>query len=176
MNNLLSNILRRLPEPIVSEYGLVSPMGVFGRMHGITLRVFTFVVMEIGERIAAIIKVNQHTAASFADAVGVQRSAVSHILNGRNKPSLDFLQKVLMHFPRVDAGWLITGKSPPNAAAVRPPITAPQDESDSAAAAPDPESVEQADREPSKPPLSGKSVERIVVFYTDRTFDTYEPN
>ncbi len=146
-------------------------------------REITFVSMEIGERIAAIIKVNQHTAASFADAVGVQRSAVSHILNGRNKPSLDFLQKVLSHFPRVDAGWLVTGKSPPNAGAFRPDTPERADHRDTAGAAPDRENAKQTEQKPTDAGTShensdtaGKAVERIVVFYTDRTFDTYEPN
>src|SRR5690554_5616687 len=70
--------------------------------------------MELKNRIATIIRVNNHTAASFADLLGVQRSSISHILNGRNKPSMDFIEKVIINFPRVDPGWLITGKSPEN--------------------------------------------------------------
>lgn len=132
--------------------------------------------MEIGERIAAIIKVNQHTAASFADAVGVQRSAVSHILNGRNKPSLDFLQKVLLHFPRVDAGWLITGKSPGKNTSTDHPTADAKELSNDPPPSPEaghlPEEAVISAAEKS----SGKTPARIVVFYTDRTFDTYEPN
>lgn len=127
--------------------------------------------MELPDRIAAIIKINQHTAATFADAVGVQRSAISHILNGRNKPSLDLLQKILLHFPRVDAGWLITGKAP---AGTKPTETVPNPR---AAATPKPaESTDQAAPQTSVGGISEKEVERILVFYTDRTFDTYEPN
>ena len=46
----------------------------------------------------------------FADRIGVQRSSVSHILSGRNKPSIDFLEKILNAFPETDANWLISGK------------------------------------------------------------------
>jgi transcriptional regulator with XRE-family HTH domain len=46
----------------------------------------------------------------FADRIGVQRSSVSHVLSGRNKPSLDFLEKLLNVFPDIDAAWLITGR------------------------------------------------------------------
>jgi transcriptional regulator with XRE-family HTH domain len=116
--------------------------------------------MNITERIATIIKVNQLSAATFADKLGVQRSNVSHLLNGRNKPSMDFIEKVLEHFPRVDAGWLLTGKSTQ--------IVGEQH-------------AQETNAEPkiSKTPLSishpkGRTVERIVVFYTDRTFDVYE--
>ncbi|MCK9400191.1 MAG: helix-turn-helix transcriptional regulator [Bacteroidales bacterium] len=49
----------------------------------------------------------------FADRIGVQRSSVSHVLSGRNKPSLDFLEKILNLFPDIDAVWLITGRNSP---------------------------------------------------------------
>jgi transcriptional regulator with XRE-family HTH domain len=65
--------------------------------------------MDIQERIRVIMKVNKLNAAMFADKLGVQRSSISHILSGRNKPSLDLVSKILSHFPKVNASWLITG-------------------------------------------------------------------
>ena len=47
----------------------------------------------------------------FADRIGVQRSSVSHVISGRNKPSIDFLEKILNVFPDIDAVWLITGRT-----------------------------------------------------------------
>jgi transcriptional regulator with XRE-family HTH domain len=64
----------------------------------------------IQDRLKIIMKTNRLTAASFADKVGVQRSGVSHIMSGRNKPSLDFIQKTLKAFPRVNGDWLVTGR------------------------------------------------------------------
>ncbi|WP_337965740.1 helix-turn-helix transcriptional regulator [uncultured Flavobacterium sp.] len=49
-------------------------------------------------------------ASSFADRIGVQRSSMSHLLSGRNKPSLDFVMKILDVFPDVDLYWLLNGK------------------------------------------------------------------
>jgi len=46
------------------------------------------------------------TSSSFAEKIGVQRSSISHILSGRNKPSLDFILKVLSSFPDVELYWL----------------------------------------------------------------------
>ena len=40
----------------------------------------------------------------------MQRSSISHILSGRNKPSLDFVMKVLHSYPDVDLYWLMNGK------------------------------------------------------------------
>ena len=49
-------------------------------------------------------------ASSFADKIGVQRSSLSHLLSGRNKPSLDFILKILDVFPEVDLYWVLNGK------------------------------------------------------------------
>ena len=49
-------------------------------------------------------------ASSFADKIGVQRSSMSHLLSGRNKPSLDFVMKILEVFPEVDLYWVLNGK------------------------------------------------------------------
>lgn len=49
------------------------------------------------------------TASSFADKISVQRSSISHLLSGRNKPSLDFILKIVEHFPEVDMMWLLKG-------------------------------------------------------------------
>jgi len=67
-------------------------------------------VMSIQNRIKMVIKMHNLTASAFADKIGVQRSSVSHILTGRNNPSLDFIEKTLINFPRVNADWLIMGK------------------------------------------------------------------
>lgn len=50
------------------------------------------------------------TASSFADKINVQRSSISHLLSGRNKPSLDFILKVIENFPEVELLWLLNGK------------------------------------------------------------------
>lgn len=83
-------------------------------MNSLTELFITFVivkrVMSIQNRIKMVIKMHNLTASAFADKIGVQRSSVSHILTGRNNPSLDFIEKTLINFPRVNADWLIMGK------------------------------------------------------------------
>ena len=64
----------------------------------------------IVSRIEEVRKNNQLTASSFATKIGVQRSAISHILSGRNKPSLEFLMKIHDSFDEVNLEWLILGK------------------------------------------------------------------
>ena len=49
-------------------------------------------------------------ASGFADKIGVQRSSISHLLSGRNKPSLDFVMKILDIFPEVNLYWILEGK------------------------------------------------------------------
>ena len=45
----------------------------------------------------------------LADNIGVNRATISHILSGRNKPSIDFLEKLLSTYPNINANWLISG-------------------------------------------------------------------
>ena len=61
------------------------------------------------ERIRQIMSKKGMTPSQFADAIGIQRSGMSHILSGRNKPSLDFVMKVLNRFPDIDPTWLLKG-------------------------------------------------------------------
>ena len=62
------------------------------------------------QRIEKIIKENSLSASQFADKIGVPRSGLSHVLKGRNKPSLDYVLKILEAFPQIDSAWLLTGK------------------------------------------------------------------
>lgn len=50
------------------------------------------------------------TQSQFADTLSVARGSVSHILAGRNKPGYDFLESLLLHYPRLNLDWLMTGK------------------------------------------------------------------
>jgi transcriptional regulator with XRE-family HTH domain len=64
----------------------------------------------IQERILQIMTNYGLNAGQFADKLGVQPSSISHILSGRNKPSLDFVTKLLNCFPQIDYMWLVMGK------------------------------------------------------------------
>lgn len=66
--------------------------------------------MNLNERISKILEYSQLTSSEFADAVEVQRSSMSHITSGRNKPSLDFLVKVKGKFPELEWDWIISGE------------------------------------------------------------------
>lgn len=66
--------------------------------------------MNLNERISKIIEYSGLTSSEFADSIEAQRSSISHITTGRNKPSLDFLTKVKDKFPELEWEWLITGR------------------------------------------------------------------
>lgn len=61
------------------------------------------------ERIEKIMEYKQLTAAVFADSIGIQRSTLAHILNGRNNPSLDVVMKIHQCFADINLQWLIDG-------------------------------------------------------------------
>ena len=66
----------------------------------------------IKDRIAHIIRAKNLTATQFAEMMQIQPSNVSHLLSGRNKPSLDFLIKLKDVFPEYSFDWIILGKKP----------------------------------------------------------------
>lgn len=61
------------------------------------------------DRIRKIIDTEQLSQSEFAEKVGVQRSNISHILAGRNKPSVDFIQKLLQNFDNLNSEWVLMG-------------------------------------------------------------------
>jgi transcriptional regulator with XRE-family HTH domain len=77
----------------------------------------------------------------LADNIGVNRATISHILSGRNKPSIDFLQKLLSAYPNLNANWLITGIG------------------------------YMKTKKQEKQVLLTKKIGKVVVFYDDNSFD-----
>lgn len=112
--------------------------------------------MELIDRFKYLMKLHNLSASAFADEIGVQRSSVSHILSGRNKPSLEFIQKVLHKYPKVSADWLITGvkKTEVN----------------------DTSMMEDKNKTTPSPTLRStkKEIKKILIFYTDNTFEEYD--
>ncbi|WP_027381553.1 helix-turn-helix transcriptional regulator [Chryseobacterium daeguense] len=65
--------------------------------------------MSLNERISKVIEYSGLTPSEFADEVDVQRSSISHITSGRNKPSLEFIIKIKSRFPEILWDWLVNG-------------------------------------------------------------------
>lgn len=61
------------------------------------------------DRIKQVIDYSQMSASAFADTIGISRSGMTHLLNGRNQPSLDMAKKILAKFPEISTEWLIMG-------------------------------------------------------------------
>ncbi|HVN59551.1 MAG TPA: helix-turn-helix transcriptional regulator [Bacteroidales bacterium] len=65
---------------------------------------------HIRNRIIEFLRSENITSAQFAQEIGVQPSGISHIISGRNKPSLDFILKMLSRYPSLSTDWLMFGK------------------------------------------------------------------
>ena len=120
---------------------------------------FTFVYMEyFAEKLKKIISKEGLSASKFAEKIGVQRSSVSHILSGRNKPSLDFVLKIYKSIENIDLEWLFSEnteneshpKHPPTYSSKTDPIN--QDGENT---------------------ITEKSIDRIVIFFNNGSFKTY---
>ena len=131
---------------------------------------------KFASRLNKIIDYYDLSAASFADKIEVGRSSISHILSGRNKPSLEFVMKVVKNFPEVELYWLLNGKG-------KFPAASPSSNETEATTKKEPIQEPFSETEGSKPvtpsnaPISGKpgkQIQKIVIFYTDGSFDAFE--
>lgn len=132
------------------------------------------------------------SASSFADKVNVQRSSISHLLSGRNKPSLDFVLKILDVFPELNLYWLLegTGSYLKND---RDEDTTPEEKKPatlftemeekqfpkiSSTKVPIESNVEKPSTYSTlfSQKSEGKELEKIVLFYRDGTFQEYKPS
>ena len=75
-------------------------------------------------RLQKLMEQHQLSASAFAEKIGVQRSSISHLLSGRNKPSLDLLVKIEANFEEVSFEWLLKGNE--NLAHISVPTPTPQ--------------------------------------------------
>lgn len=64
------------------------------------------------QRLLELMRMKNLTSSQLADTIKVQRSGISHFVSGRNKPSLEFILKILNHFPDVNPDWMLFGRDP----------------------------------------------------------------
>jgi transcriptional regulator with XRE-family HTH domain len=153
------------------------------------------------KRLEIILEYYSLSASAFADKVGVQRSSLSHLLSGRNKPSLDLILKIVENFPEVDLYWILNGKGnfpksekSNDSNLVLPTPIIPQTknfaEDDKIEIPPDLFSTEPSVEKNRvnenfqnnfsntrilENPKNNSEIDRIVVFYKDGTFKNYNP-
>lgn len=133
------------------------------------------------KRLEKILDYYSLSASVFADKLGVQRSGLSHLLSGRNKPSLDFVMKITENFPDVDLYWLLNGKgSFPKKEEQYSKSTPPTTEviPDTNSIIPDNKVIDSgAEKEESYQgisiPKNTAGIARIVIFYNDGTFHAF---
>ena len=118
---------------------------------------------DFANRLKKVMQYHQLTPSSFADIIKVQRSSISHLLSGRNKPSLDFVLKVTKEFEDVELYWLLNGKGDFHGKSTTPSGVKIK-------------SIEKNKNEPIEilqSAQSEKTIDKIVMFYTDGTFKEF---
>ncbi|HBB49089.1 MAG TPA: transcriptional regulator [Flavobacteriaceae bacterium] len=139
---------------------------------------------DFAKRLGEILDYYGITAAAFSDMLEVNRSTISHLLSGRNKPSLEFVLKVLNAFPEVELYWLLNGQGHfPTLPKINTEVQAKNSSESKAFSTKETEDSTQNEF----PILQNKSsaqktddtefssIERIVVFYQNGKFKTYSP-
>lgn len=114
---------------------------------------------NMNRRLLQFLQAQNITQTQFADTLSVARGSVSHILSGRNKPGYDFLESLMLHYPSLNLEWLLTGRGKMYK---EQPSEGTED------------SI-MLDLFPQKTANSGRKVQRILVFYSDNTFEEFHP-
>lgn len=145
-------------------------------------------VINMRDRIVKIMEREQMGQAQFANAIGIQRAAMSHIISGRNNPSLDVMLKILNRYPQLNPDWLLLGKGDmlredgfsadhlENSVKNPPQIQLMQGNNSDASPV-----VSRPENDPSEKQMvvsvekTAKTVSKIMVFYSDNTYDTFVP-
>lgn len=145
------------------------------------------------KRLEIILDYYALNASSFADRIGVQRSSMSHLLSGRNKPSLDFVLKILEVFPEIDLYWILNGtgnfpkteassdlkknESVPEFTKSLPPISFDENSASGNSLSENTKTKKASSAEIKNQNLNAaeNEIEKIVVFYKNGTFKTYVP-
>ena len=145
--------------------------------------------MDLNDKIKQILVDKSISPSHFADEIGVQRSSISHILAGRNRPSLDIVQKIVRRYPDLGMEWILEDEGVIEAVSNPAPYLASSRPENTSEIPIQRNSLESPVRKESTvDPIRGnakdtpnltpteKVVERILVFYTDGTFKQYTPN
>lgn len=127
---------------------------------------------EFIKRLEKIMEFYDLTATALAEKIDFNRSSISHLISGRNNPSLEFVIKVLENFPEVNWSWLVHGKGsfPDKKSGLFNDVSSPGEKKSI------PDLFSQNISESSPPAFSKEesSIERIVIFYKNGTFKNYE--
>ena len=123
--------------------------------------------LDFSKRLQLILDFYGLSATSFSEKMSVNRSTISHLLSGRNKPSLEFVMKILHNFPEVELYWLLNGKGafPSNLTTEN---TSQENTTDKNVSNVSIHTVN-LDKK-----TSDSEIEEIVIFYKDGTFKAYK--
>ncbi|WP_191906885.1 helix-turn-helix transcriptional regulator [Adhaeribacter soli] len=139
------------------------------------------------ERIKKIASHWQLSPTALADKIEVSRPVISHILTGRNRPSLEVVQKIALHFPELNRNWLLTGEGKMLASEVKASESESQVQQDvtpSAIAREITPSSEKNEKIQSAEPVNKdsapsrtvtKTLKKVLLFYSDNSFEEYNP-
>ena len=126
---------------------------------------------NFSKRLQKILDFYGVTATLFSEKIAFNRSTISHLLSGRNKPSLDFVMKVLQSYPEVDLYWLLYGKGsfPTTFNKVNTQIKATNKQN----ALPGVEAENSVFENMALKNQNTSAIERIILCYKDGTFKQY---
>jgi len=127
--------------------------------------------MDLTDKIKQILVDKNITPSLFADEIGIQRSSMSHILAGRNKPSLDMVQKIVKRFPDLGISWILDDEPLPATTpeTVQEPVLESRKK-----VVPAPQPAQPNVVKDKSVVLPEKKIEKVLLFYSDGTFQEFK--
>lgn len=126
------------------------------------------------DRLEHILRSKNLTASKFAELMEIQPSNVSHLLNGRNKPSVDFLIKLKEIFPEYSFDWIIMGKKPITINDPSPAVSEAQnmqfDDADEKQVI-EFDDIDEKIHEIEPVVTDNQDVDKILIVYKDKTYE-----
>jgi len=131
--------------------------------------------LDFTKRLKEIFEYYDLSASSFANQIDVGKASISHIISGRNKPSLDFVMKVVSNFEEVELYWLLNGKGHfPTIKENKNEIKTKKEYVDDVMLE-EPKITETALEDNSKQiPHSKKEIQKVIICYTDGSFESFQ--
>jgi transcriptional regulator with XRE-family HTH domain len=121
----------------------------------------------MNRRLLQFLQAENITQTQLADTLSVARGSVSNILSGRNKPGYDFLESLILHYPQLNLEWLVSGKGK---------MYHDQENGTPAESTTQQNEQVQLDLFSQQAPVNNREISKIMVFFSDKTFQEFLPS
>jgi transcriptional regulator with XRE-family HTH domain len=125
------------------------------------------------DRVKQVMESESLTPKEFSEKLSIQRSSLSHVFSGRNKPSLDFIMKLTQVFPHLSMEWILHGRGEMHSKQLSSADSNPVTNVTSETVLVQNDVQNKVSAQVSS---DGKTISKIIIFYNDGSFSEHDPS